>query len=286
MISFRFHLVSLAAIFLALALGIVLSTAFLNDATVNQLESSIKRLRAEADSAQSELEDWRDFGRETEDALVAGRLAEMRVLTIVPESLDNSVADRVRSLLATAGAIDAGTLTVDDAWASETPPIDDIAAALGIVGPRSIESAIDLAAERLALEFGAGGGATLPALIEANLMRLDAGDPSATPGSAARFLVVGDGPPSGLLEPLTRALAAASPSGVLVGDSGADDEIAESLVGVLRDDPDGAQFSTVDNLDSPTGRVAAVLALRDFDRGGVGNYGSGHGADRAAPAGG
>jgi hypothetical protein len=121
-------------------------------------------------------------------------------------------------------------------------------------------------------------------LAATNLVHLDSGDGSSTPGAAARILVLEDGAPAGLLEPLVRALGVAMPARVLVADGGPDDKIAESLVGVLRDHPDEARLSTVDHIRTTQGRVAAVLALRDFDRQIIGDYGSGPGADRAAPA--
>jgi hypothetical protein len=284
MISFRFHIVSLAAVFMALALGIVLGTAFINDATIKQLETSSRQARNDRDTARDEVKALKKFGDDAEAAIIAGRLDGVRVLTIVPEGLPGSIADDMRALLATSGAIDAGTLTLDNAWADDPAPTDDIAQALGIVGPISIQSVTDAAADRLAREFVGGGGATLPALVDANLARVDAGDPAVTPGGAARFLVIDGGPPTGLLEPLARALAEQAPKSVLVADAGSDETADDSLVAVMRAKPESALFSTVDHFDTPQGHIAAILALRDFDRGATGDYGSCCGADRAAPA--
>jgi hypothetical protein len=284
LISFRFHIVSLAAIFMALALGIVMGTAFLNDQEVAGLNSRIEKVRNDAKQSGAALSVWSRFGDDAEASLVAGRLDGVRVLTIVPEGLSGSVTDKMRSLLATAGAIDAGTITLDNAWADTPPPTDDIARTLNIVGPSSIESVTTAAAERLAREFADGSGPTLPALVEASLARLDPGDPANTPGGPSRYLVIDNGAPSGLLEPLTRALANQIPKSVLVADAGPDDVISDSLVGVLRNDPESALFSTVDHIRTVPGQIAAILALRDFDRGATGDYGSCCGADRAAPA--
>lgn len=286
MISFRFHIVSLAGIFMALALGIVLGTAFINDATIERVETNARRYRTERDVARDELRDWERFGREAEDALVEGELDGMRVLTIVPDDLSGEVVDKHRSLLGRAGAIDAGTITVDKAWADDRPPTDEIAAALNLVGPSTIASVTAAAAERLARDIAAGGGLTLPALIEAKVLRLDAGDPATTPGGTARIVVIDNGAPPGLLEPLTRALAQEMPRSVLVADAGAEDGVDESLVAVLRREPDELLFSTVDNFREAPGRIAAILALRDFNRGTIGDYGTAGGNDRAAPAGG
>jgi hypothetical protein len=284
LISFRFHIVSLAAIFMALALGIVLGTAFLNDKTVSTLESRIEKVRNDARNAGEGLNVWKVFGDDAEASIVTGRLDGVRVLTIVPEGLTGSVTDKMRSLLATAGAIDAGTVTLDNSWADDPPPTEDIAQVLGIVGPSSIQSVTDAAAERLAREFANGGGPTLPALVAANLARLDPGDPATTPGGPSRYLVIDKGAPTGLLEPLTRALADQIPKSVLVADAGEDDAVDQSLVKVLRDKPESSLFSTVDHIRTVPGQIAAILALRDFDRGATGDYGSCCGADRAAPA--
>ncbi len=285
MISFRFHLVSLAAVFLALALGIVLGVAALDQATVSVLENRIKSVRTAAADARDDLHVWERFGDHAEAALVAGRLDGVRVFTVVPEGLPSGIGDRFRTLLATAGAIDAGTLILDDAWADEAVTASsDISSALGIVGPINREAAVAEAAARLARDFAAGGGPTLPALVGANLMRLSAGDPAAAPGLEARIVVVDDGAPTGLLEPFARAVGVSMPAKVLVADGSPDDEIRESLVVALRNDPGDARLSTVDHLQTLHGRVAAVFALRDFERGVVGDYGSGPRADRAVPA--
>jgi hypothetical protein len=285
-ISFRFHIVSLAAVFMALALGVVLGTAFINDGIVDRLESDVKTLRDERNSARGELGEWRKFGNEAEAAVIQGQLEGERVLTIVPDELPDGITDKLRSLLATAGAVDVGLITLDEAWGEETPPTDDIAETLGIVGPISIESVTDEAADRLAREFVAGGGATLGALVEASLARFDGSDAATTPGGPARFVIVDNGAPSGLLEPLTRALVTQAPSSVLVADASPTDAIDDSLVGVMRGDARGASFSTIDHFDTAPGRVAAILALRDFARGVTGDYGTCCGADRSAPAGG
>ena len=285
MISFRFHLVSLAAVFLALALGIVLGATVVDQATVNVLECRIKSVRGDAANARDELHLWERFGDQAETAVIAGRLEGVRVLTVMPEGVSGDLVSRVHATLATAGAIDAGMLTLDSAWADDTPRSrSDIASVLGIVGPVNISAATAEAAARIATDFANGGGTTLPLLATANLVHLDSGDPATAPGAQARIMVIDDGAPTGLVEPLVRALGAKMQARVLVADASADDQIEQSLVGVLRHDPGDTKLTTIDHLGTTQGRIAAVLALRDFDAGTVGDYGSGPGADRAVPA--
>jgi hypothetical protein len=57
------------------------------------------------------------------------------------------------------------------------------------------------------------------------------------------------------------------------------------FVGPLRADGSLApKLSTVDNLESPIGQAAVVLALADLDVPRTGNYGVGPGAQRLLPA--
>lgn len=286
MISFRFHLLSLTAVFLALALGILLGYTVINEATVNSLENRIKAVREQKDDARRDLSIWSQFGEDVEDATIVGQLNGVRVLVIAADGTDSGTLDDLDQALANAGAIDAGRLLLSDAWAEESATTRAaIAGALGIVGPISAEAVTATAAERLATEFAEGGGPTLGALITANLIRLDAGDPAATPGADARIVIVGDGPPVGVSEPLARALGQRMPARVLVGDASSDEEFDQSLVARLREDPGEARVSTVDHVQSVRGRIAAVLALREFARDAVGSYGDrGFGADRAAPS--
>jgi hypothetical protein len=56
MINFRFHIVSLTAVLLALGIGLVLGTTFLDEATVKGLERQLDGLERDLDNAQSRNE--------------------------------------------------------------------------------------------------------------------------------------------------------------------------------------------------------------------------------------
>src|ERR671918_510521 len=47
MINFRFHIVSLTAVLLALGIGLVLGTTFLDDATVDELKDQLEGLESD-----------------------------------------------------------------------------------------------------------------------------------------------------------------------------------------------------------------------------------------------
>ena len=60
MINFRFHLVSLVAVFLALALGVVMGSTVIDRAIVDRLSSQIDSVKKRADAERAENRALRD----------------------------------------------------------------------------------------------------------------------------------------------------------------------------------------------------------------------------------
>jgi len=84
--------------------------------------------------------------------------------------------------------------------------------------------------------------------------------------------------------PLVQAYAQAS-GRVVAAESGVDSEGGRAVfVGLLRGDVSSVRLSTVDNLESPMGQTAAVLALEDLGVPRYGHFGVGPGAQRILPA--
>ena len=123
MIDFRYHLVSLIAVFLALACGIALGAGPLRQAigdTVSgrnaQLTTQNDQLRAERDTAVA--------GRDAADAaldaagagLLAGTLPGYRVAVVALGPVDGAVTQAVDTRLAQAGATVTAHVTVAAAW--------------------------------------------------------------------------------------------------------------------------------------------------------------------------
>jgi hypothetical protein len=129
MINFRFHLVSLVAIFLALGLGVAMGASFIDRATVetlrgrlDQLESNYRDRGSEIDGLRSQLtavdranEEMLDDG----SAVLAGRLEGRAVVLIEPEGISGPASDAAWQALASAGAERVGTLTVEGRIALE-----------------------------------------------------------------------------------------------------------------------------------------------------------------------
>ena len=305
MISFRFHLLSLVAAFLALAVGIVIGTTLADRAIVDGLRNRVdsvsenlderqaanERLQAENDRLQGFLTD--SGGR-----LVAGELADQPVVIIAESGVDGGIVDETVALLADAGALVRARVEIQPDWALETPEA------------RS-ELALSLGMER-------GDAATMRARL-ARLLVADLGSPvavvdddnGAIDAAAGQGLISYDEVDDVVLEPdqtmgfvlitgtaatvdgaitdLATASAAEGSPTVAAEDfdrpaaEAAGIERGESLAALRSDGDLNAQVATVDDLDLVQGRLTVVLALADAVQGEIGHYGYGPDVDGAAP---
>jgi hypothetical protein len=118
-VNFRFHLVSLVAVFLALGVGIIVGSTVIDQATVQGLERNVKSLtgqrsdaRQERDEARQALSRWQKFDGELPAEVLAGRLTDVPVLIVAVDGVDPKLTGRLHQWLATAKADDLGTLTL------------------------------------------------------------------------------------------------------------------------------------------------------------------------------
>src|SRR5688572_27061559 len=110
MISFRFHVVSITAIFLAIAIGVVVGTTFIDRVTVNSLETRIDTVEDRADRAreengrlESELETTREALDLSAEYAVSGRLPEVPALVVAARGVDEDAVERTVVLARRAG---------------------------------------------------------------------------------------------------------------------------------------------------------------------------------------
>lgn len=110
MINFRYHVVSLTAVFLALAVGLVLGSTVLNGPTLDALESRVNtlgrdnsQLREQYSLLEEEVEREQDFASEAAPLLLDGQLTGRRIdLLVLPGG--EEYADGVAETLTLAGA--------------------------------------------------------------------------------------------------------------------------------------------------------------------------------------
>lgn len=143
MINFRYHVVSLIAVFLALAIGVIMGSAVIDRAIVDRLEDQQQGLEDDIDEVQTEnaelrreLGDLQDtserLAEEGGQRLLAGTLTDVPVLVLATRGSESDAFDALQSLLATSGADRRGTVWFTDRFTlDDDDEVRDLAAALG-----------------------------------------------------------------------------------------------------------------------------------------------------------
>lgn len=174
MINFRYHVVSLIAVFLALAIGVIMGSAVIDRAIVDRLEDQQRGLEADVDEVQTEnaalrreLGDLQETSEqlavEGGQRLLAGALTDVPVLVLAVRGSESDAFDALQLLLASSGADRRGTLWFTDRFAlDDDDEVRDLAAALDVDEDRP-EALRALALTRLATAMRrAAGPATVP----------------------------------------------------------------------------------------------------------------------------
>ena len=124
MIDFRYHLVSIVAVFLALAVGIVLGSTELRGAALNTLDRTSSALSNKLNAAdnensalQQQVSGDRSFAQAAEPVLLAHLLEGKRVVVITAPGAPNSVVSGITTALAAAGATVSGQVALSAKFA-------------------------------------------------------------------------------------------------------------------------------------------------------------------------
>lgn len=307
MVSFRFHLVSLIGMFLALGIGIAVGATVVDQATVDYLERQVRevgeradRTNAQNDQLAQDLARWEKFAEEAGDELIDGRLAGRDVVVVAVQGIERAPVDRLRrSIEAAGGRLQATVWFTSKVRLDQPAQVSALSELMG-VSPASADLVRRNLVDRLASEWARSDGAgSLSALRDDGFVEVELEPGSSValasvPLPGTRFVVVGghraEVPDEQLARPLAVALSRQAPTRVLAAESvkpAAERTPAEhgAFVGPLRaDDEVSKRLSTVDNLESYRGRVAAILALADLGpEGKVGHFGVGPRASRLVP---
>lgn len=301
MISFRFHLVSLVAVFLALGLGVLTGTTVLNRGIVAQLERNSDQLAAQNGALRETVDDfteeavtWTRFGDEIMGFVIGDRLSGTDVVLVSQEGTDGRGIEAAREALRTAGARIRGEVQVNARMALEDEGDPEVLAELlGADGTRDVEALLVQAADQFAdqLAFGIAEADLVAALADQGFLSVDraeslaADSPAAGPGLAIVVVAGGEGDPAlepvSFLVPLVERL-------VLDGQMVAASESSTSeygFVNLLRENDVADRIVTQDNVEQTPGEIGLVLALEDLLVDGVaGHYGVKPGATQLLPA--
>ena len=311
MINFRYHVVSLTAVFLALAIGLVVGTAALNGPVADSLNQRVSELRKDNtqlrdsySSLQEELKREEDFAEEMSQVVLPGRLTGRKILMITLPS-GREQADQVRTMLTTAGATLTGRIDMQDSFflpenAEELLYLAASAAQTTIptTGLPSNSDGVETASALLAsgvLDRAQGTpptAADLTALLTAYekakyISYQDAGKDKVTEPAQAVVIVTGlpyvDKESAQKDQAVVTMVSQFDKAGsVVVAGNGAGDG---NVVAAVRSD--GAlvkSISTVDNANTTQGQVVTALATAEMvNQGKAGQYGLGAGASSMMP---
>jgi hypothetical protein len=118
-IDFRYHLVSIVAVFLALAIGIVLGSTELQGHTIdalnaasNHLSSELNAAQAQRDSYQTQANTSEQFLQTNEQKLLAGLLTGDKVVIVTEPGAQSSVTDGITKAVGLAGATVTGQVAM------------------------------------------------------------------------------------------------------------------------------------------------------------------------------
>ena len=280
--SSRYHVASLAAVFLALAVGILIGSEVggevLNE-TRRDLEQSLNqdldRSRAENERLRRELDWSNELGAVTGLPLVDGRLGGSRVAVVGFGSLPDSVTDSIDDALRPTGSRVVAVGTV-----REPPSLEELAGSLsGTPFQRIDRVGGGLAQYGVVVGRQMVSGGTVFRRSRSELM-------SRSSGSFARLdaVVLYRGPlPDGKVGSPDRLRSRTLSSSMVEGMSRTD----ARLVGVEEVDsaPSSIRFfssrrvSSIDSIDLPSGRISLVFAIDGAD----GSFGVKETADSLTP---
>ncbi|MFC4592389.1 copper transporter [Sphaerisporangium corydalis] len=307
MIDFRYHIVSIVAIFLALAVGIVLGSTVLNAPLVASTERVTAQLRANNNELHASISDLQTragaddtFVADRLPQLVQGALAGERVVIVEAPGADTKLRDPLSQVITAAGATVSGRVSVTEKYltADQSGTLDQLttSAKPGVPVFSPDATPYDKVAAVLA-----------GAIVTSDRSQADKENPSAA-GVLAAFesdgLVTLDGDPGKRATlalmvapslPYEGETADAQTAAVVSLASGLDEASAgtvlagvvpvstvSGLISAVRSSSDvAANVSTVDNVDMAFGQAVVVYALREQTAGEAGQYGLG--ADASAP---
>jgi hypothetical protein len=306
-IGFRYHLVSLAAVLLAVALGVLLGTTQLSGAIGDDQKGQIRNLAKANGALQAQLraQTARTRSDDTVTAqlaprLVAGALRGARVVVVATPQATAAGADSVTRALQQAGAKVTGRIQLTDDYTDPRRAEDAKSYVTGGSQPAGFQlpesddagvlSGALLSYALLGDKNGDPSAATTSEILSGfstlKMLRADGG--TVTAGDLA--VVVSSGAITGAdpaprlaaLSALVSSLDNAGKGVVVTGGSAAAGPAG--LIGAVRSDQGLATaVSTVDDADRPVGQVATVFALAQQSAGRSGQYGTGAGVDGPFP---
>lgn len=306
LISFRYHLVTIVAVFLALGLGLLAGTTVVDQGLVNRLKEqthsanrAVGQAHEENDLLMAELRREDGFAAEGMPVLTADRLRGEIVVIVTDGTTDGALVKGIAKVVEGAG----GEVSAVIALTSQIGRMDEgtkqsLAQLLGLQDAGDVDLVQEAAtqmASRLAVGARGANDLLLELLDEGFLaagegtgLKREAGTLPGVGGPDQLVIVVSGGtgdppvPPDSFLIPLAVELERLG--SITVAAEGA--AAADDFVPQLRDlESSGVRsLATIDNADEASGELALVLSLEQMTQGeSGGNFGFKSGADALSP---
>lgn len=307
MIDFKYHVVSLISVFLAIALGIIIGTTALNGGIVSNLQSNVKTLGNEKRDLESRVTQLdqaiaqnSDFDAAVAPQLVDGVLADQNFIVItVGDSVTAELRDPIIQMVQAAGASNTGAISLTDAY-SDPGHADELLKfasndlPAGVTLPESDDAGRVVGALLAAMLVAPDASGAQPSAVittvlsglgSLGVLKLDSTDIQ----PATNFVIVTSGVPSSdaderndAILSLAMELDNAGASVVIAGDSTSVEP--DGLISAAREDAAVAStISTVDNATWASGQINVVWALRAEADKKSGAYGYGTDTTPVAP---
>jgi hypothetical protein len=289
-IDFRYHLVSIIAVFLALAVGLVVGSTALTGKATEALTAQQHRalaandaLRKEKNLLQQQLGVDQAFAAASSERLLAGLLTGERVVLVAAPGADDAVLTGLTTALRQAGATVTGQVSLTTAFTTTTgqneAALSQLAQSLATKAGLFVgsQSASPVAGQQAAAQVLAASLVTssetltstasqqiLTGFSQGGFVSVDSGSPAAAPAELAILVTPsGQAPQSAtelsqVLLAVAQELKSAGSATVMAG--------AVSSIGpgspISAEVSAGNVVSTVDNADTEIGQIMVVQALR------------------------
>ncbi len=308
MIDFRYHIVSIVAIFFALGAGVLLGAGPLKNTGANVVKDQADRDRAALTQAREDLiqakalDKYRDdYVSKVTSGLVTGQLRDRKVALVTMPQADGQLVEDLTAELETAGAQVTTRVSLDNKlFTTEQRPLLDplvnelVTADITFAKDSTTYERAGQVLARGVATTGSGEGQTIDddsTRILSGLTGSKLFGVKPTPKDRATLvvLVAGKQPPaaaddSALSDAVDLAQGLDSGSdGVVI--AGTPDNMQDgTLLKTMRSDGDATKtVSSVDVANLPSGRATVVFALVEQAEGKAGQYGGVDAKDGVAP---
>jgi len=295
-IDFRYHLVSIVAVFLALAIGIVLGATNLRGGTLDLLQTTNDSLKNQLTAAQAERAGYlnqasaaEQFLQSAEPTLLARQLDGDRVVIVTEPGAQGSVVDGVKQAVTLAGATVTGEVALqpkfNDISGANQSSLSSINNSIASSNGTSLtagsnpqttyqQQAAQLIANAILANAATAVEPTdtqslLSAYAQGGYLTVSPSGAPTVPAQLAVIVTPQSAPADGQNDPANQVLLAVAQefagvsSATLVAGSFTGSAQSGSAMSVLRSSSVSSQVSSVDDADLTLGQITVVDALAD-----------------------